>query len=178
MLRNGLLRYILHTCPKLAHVVDTPDVNVGLPFFAAWFQWYDVSVYLFHWLCGSDCGTFRYHLPKNANFTVELAKICWPSSLPAVPKKEAANSTCRNTIAVKSTKHKLSLRTHGLLPTRDLISGAYEPLKVRLRACSGYWYVVVTTRERFMATFTSCHWWLMRSLLRRSLRWLLNCWIC
>ena len=33
MLRNGLLRYILHTCPKLAHVVDTPDVNVGLPVF-------------------------------------------------------------------------------------------------------------------------------------------------
>ena len=60
-----------------------------------------------------------WHLPKNANFKVELAKICWPSSVPAVPKKEAANSTCRNTIAVKSTKHKLSLKTHGLLPTRD-----------------------------------------------------------
>ena len=74
-----------------------------------------------------DCfGTYfawvwRYHLPKNANFKVELAKICWPSSLPAVPKKEAANSTCRNTIAVKSTKHKLNLKTHGLLPTRDLV---------------------------------------------------------
>ena len=38
-----------------------------------------------------------------------------------MPKKEAANSTCRNTIAVKSTKHKLSLKTHGLLPTRDLV---------------------------------------------------------
>ena len=30
---------------------------------------------------------WRYHLPKNANFKVELAKICCPSSLPAVPKK-------------------------------------------------------------------------------------------
>ena len=91
VLRNGLLRYVLYTCPNL----DT---------------------YLYAWV-------WRFHLPKNANFKVELAKICWPSSLPAVPKKEAANSTCRNTIAVKSTKHKLSLKTHGLLPTRDLVLG-------------------------------------------------------
>ena len=67
---------------------------------------------------------WRCQLPKNANFKVELAKICWPSSLPAAPKKEAANSTCRNTIAVKSTKHKLSLKTRWLLPTRDLVSAS------------------------------------------------------
>jgi len=40
-----------------------------------------------------------------------------------VPKKEAANSTCANTIAVTSTKHKLSLKTQGLLPTRELVFG-------------------------------------------------------
>ena len=65
-----------------------------------------IFTYLYAWV-------WRYHLPKNANFKVELAKICWPSSLPAAPKKEAANSTCRNTIAVKSTKHKLSLKPTG-----------------------------------------------------------------
>ena len=75
-----------------------------------------IFTYLYAWV-------WSYHLPENANFKVELAKICWPSSLPAVPKKEAANSTCANTIAVTSTKHKLSLKTQGLLPTRELVFG-------------------------------------------------------
>ena len=73
-----------------------------------------IFTYLYAWV-------WRYHLPTKANFKVELAKICWQSSLPAVPRKGAAKSTCRNTIALKSNKHKLSLKTHGLLPTRDLV---------------------------------------------------------
>ena len=38
-----------------------------------------------------------------------------------VRKKESQKSTCENTIAVRSTNHKISLKGHGLLPTCDLV---------------------------------------------------------
>ena len=90
-----------------------------------------IFTYLYAWV-------WRYHLPTKASFKVELAKICWQSSLPAVPKKRGRKQNMWKHHSRKMNQTQNSLKSHGLLPTCDHKQCAYSEtglIHIHSRTC-------------------------------------------